>query len=65
LAIADWLVADRRLSHRVNARTDVTSVHVVANVGDTAVDLRAGFNASVKMNVGVCSGAHPRARLAV
>ena len=46
-------------------RTGVASAHVVANVGDTALDLQAGFNAGVKMNVGVCSGAHPRARLAV
>jgi phosphoglycolate phosphatase-like HAD superfamily hydrolase len=40
-------------------------VHVVANVGDTALDLRAGFNAGVKINIGVCSGAHSRDRLAV
>jgi phosphoglycolate phosphatase-like HAD superfamily hydrolase len=46
-------------------RTGVASVHAVANVGDTALDLQAGFNAGVRMNVGVCSGAHPRARLAV
>lgn len=41
-------------------RTGVTSVHAVANVGDTALDLQAGFNAGVKLNIGVCSGAHSR-----
>jgi phosphonatase-like hydrolase len=53
------------LIFRAMEQAGVTSVHAVANVGDTAVDLQAGFNAGVKMNVGVCSGAHPRARLAV
>ena len=52
------------LIFRAMERTGVTSVHTVANVGDTAVDLQAGFNAGVKVNVGVCSGAHPRTRLA-
>ena len=41
-------------------RTGVTSVHAVANVGDTALDLQAGFNAGVTLNIGVCSGAHSR-----
>lgn len=35
------------------------------SVAGAALDLQAGFNAGVKMNVGVCSGAHSRARLAV
>src|SRR5262245_33375529 len=52
------------LIFRAMERAGVTSVRAVANVGDTAVDLQAGFNAGVKMNVGVCSGTHPRARLA-
>ena len=72
-AIADALVCGDEvprgrpapyLIFRAMERTGVTSVHAVANVGDTAVDLQAGFNAGVKVNVGVCSGAHPRARLA-
>ena len=53
------------LIFRAMERTGVTSVHAVANVGDTALDLRAGFNAGVKINIGVCSGAHSRDRLAV
>jgi phosphoglycolate phosphatase-like HAD superfamily hydrolase len=36
----------------------------VANVGDTALDLRAGHRAGVKLNVGVLSGAHGRDVLA-
>ena len=35
----------------------------VANVGDTTADLLAGHNAGVGWNVGVWSGAHPRAKL--
>jgi len=40
--------------------TGTTSVHSVANVGDTALDLGAGHNACVRWNVGVLSGAHDR-----
>lgn len=43
--------------------TGVTSVHAVANVGDTALDLQAGYNAGVRWNIGVLSGAHDRQRL--
>jgi phosphonatase-like hydrolase len=43
--------------------TGATSVHHVMNVGDTELDLRAGWNAGVGWNVGVLSGAHPRERL--
>ena len=35
----------------------------VANVGDTSLDLQAGDNAGVGLNIGVWSGAHPKARL--
>jgi phosphonatase-like hydrolase len=35
-----------------------TSVRRVANVGDTTLDLRAGHNAGVALNIGVLSGAH-------
>jgi len=38
-------------------------VQRVVNVGDTVLDLRAGFNAGVRWNVGVLSGAHGRAAL--
>jgi phosphonatase-like hydrolase len=40
-----------------------TSVRRVMNVGDTELDLRAGWNAGVGWNVGVTSGAHSRERL--
>ena len=40
--------------------TRTTSVHAVANVGDTTLDLVAGHNAGVRWNVGVLSGAHNR-----
>jgi phosphonatase-like hydrolase len=40
-----------------------TSVHLVANVGDTVLDLQAGWNASVRWNIGVFSGAHTREQL--
>lgn len=43
--------------------TGVTSVREVANVGDTGLDLKAGHNAGVRLNVGVLSGAHDRQRL--
>ena len=43
--------------------TGAASVHRVMNVGDTELDLRAGWNAGVAWNVGVLSGAHPRQRL--
>ncbi len=35
----------------------------VANVGDTALDLQAGFQAGVRWNIGVLSGAHDRQTL--
>jgi phosphonatase-like hydrolase len=38
----------------------VSSVHRVANAGDTVLDLRAGHNAGVRWNIGVLSGAHGR-----
>jgi len=46
-------------------RTGVVDVSTVANVGDTALDLGAGANAGVRWNIGVWSGAHDRARLAL
>jgi phosphonatase-like hydrolase len=44
--------------------TGIDCVHRVGAVGDTALDLQAGYNAGVQLNVGVLSGAHDRARLA-
>jgi phosphonatase-like hydrolase len=38
-------------------------VHRVANVGDTILDLQAGYNAGVGWNIGVLSGAHDRQTL--
>jgi phosphoglycolate phosphatase-like HAD superfamily hydrolase len=44
-------------------RARVASVHEVMTVGDTVNDLWAGFNAGVRWNVGVLSGAHDRITL--
>ncbi len=44
--------------------TATMSVSRVANVGDTALDLRAGDNAGVRLNIGVLTGAHSRDVLA-
>ncbi|HEX6370669.1 MAG TPA: phosphonatase-like hydrolase [Longimicrobium sp.] len=52
------------LIFRAMEATGAASVHRVMNVGDTELDLRAGWNAGVGCNVGVTSGAHPRERLA-
>ena len=41
----------------------VSNVHRVANVGDTILDLEAGYNAGVRWNIGVLSGAHDRRKL--
>ena len=43
--------------------TRVACVHEVMAVGDTVNDLWAGFNAGVRWNVGVLSGAHDRTKL--
>jgi len=43
--------------------TGVSSVHKVAAVGDTTLDLQAGYHAGVRWNIGVLSGAHDRAAL--
>lgn len=54
---APWLI------FRAMEAVGATSVHRVRAVGDTELDLRAGWNAGVAWNVGVLSGAHPRERL--
>lgn len=51
------------LIFRAMEAAGAASVHRVMNVGDTELDLRAGWNAGVAWNVGVLSGAHPRERL--
>lgn len=51
------------LIFRAMEYTGTTSVHQVANVGDTALDLMAGHNAGVHWNIGVLSGAHDARRL--
>jgi phosphonatase-like hydrolase len=48
------------LIFRVMETTGATSVRRVVNVGDTVFDLQAGWNAGVRGNVGVLSGAHGR-----
>jgi phosphonatase-like hydrolase len=52
------------LIFRCMEATGIISVGRVANVGDTVLDLRAGHNAGVRLNVGVLSGAHGRDMLA-
>lgn len=52
------------LIFRCMEATGTVSVGRVANVGDTALDLRAGYNAGVHFNFGVLSGAHSRDVLA-
>lgn len=51
------------LIFRAMEATGVDSVHHVATVGDTALDLRAGHHAGVRLDVGVLSGAHTRPQL--
>ena len=48
------------LIFRAMEATGASSVHKVASVGDTTLDLQAGYNAGVRWNVGVLSGAHDR-----
>ena len=51
------------LIFRAMESTGIISVHQVANVGDTALDLQAGWNAGVRWNIGVLSGAHKKDHL--
>jgi phosphonatase-like hydrolase len=44
--------------------TGVARADSVANVGDTMLDLQAGWNAKVAWNIGVLTGAHERALMA-
>jgi phosphonatase-like hydrolase len=47
-----------QLIFRCMEATNTLSVHQVAVVGDTTLDLQAGHNAGAQWNVGVLSGAH-------
>lgn len=38
--------------------TEIDSVHDIAVVGDTTLDLQAGYNSAARWNIGVLSGAH-------
>ncbi len=51
------------LIFRAMEAAGATDVRRVMCVGDTELDLRAGWNAGVGWNVGVLSGAHSRERL--
>jgi phosphonatase-like hydrolase len=51
------------LIFRAMEATGALRVRSVANVGDTALDLEAGFNAGTGWNIGVLSGAHDRETL--
>ena len=44
--------------------TGVAGADSVANVGDTMLDLQAGYNAGMRWNIGVLTGAHERALMA-
>jgi phosphonatase-like hydrolase len=43
--------------------TGIMDVRRVANVGDTVLDLQAGYNAGAACNIGVLSGAHKREQM--
>jgi len=71
--IADAIVCGDDVTHgrpapdlivRAMALTGTKDVRLVATVGDTVHDLRAGASAGVRWNIGVLSGAHDRATLA-
>ncbi|MDR3578154.1 MAG: phosphonatase-like hydrolase [Anaerolineaceae bacterium] len=51
------------LIFRAMESVGVWDVHKVANVGDTVLDLQAGYHAGVRWNIGVLSGAHDRQTL--
>jgi len=52
-----------QLIFRCMEATGIDSVHKIAVVGDTTLDLQAGNNAGARWNIGVLSGAHSRERL--
>ena len=51
------------LIFRCMEATGTLSVHEIAVIGDTVLDLEAGHNAAARWNIGVLSGAHSREQL--
>lgn len=51
------------LIFRAMEATGVDSVHDVGALGDTVLDLQAGYNAGVRLNMGTLSGAHGRTKM--
>jgi phosphonatase-like hydrolase len=51
------------LIFRCLEQTETLNVHQIAVVGDTTLDLQAGFNAGARWNIGALSGAHSREQL--
>lgn len=51
------------LIFRAMEKTGTTSVHEVANAGDTTLDTCSSHNAGTRWNIAVLSGAHSRAQL--
>lgn len=51
------------LIFRAMEATGVDSVHEVGTLGDTVLDLQAGYNAGVRLNLGTLSGAHDRRKM--
>lgn len=51
------------LIFRAMEATGVDSVHDVGTLGDTILDLQAGYNAGVRLNMGTLSGAHGRSKM--
>jgi phosphonatase-like hydrolase len=52
-----------QLIFRAMEATQIDCVRNVAVVGDTMLDLQAGYNAGVRWNIGVLSGAHNHSQL--
>lgn len=52
------------LIFRAMEATGIDSVHAVGTLGDTVLDLQAGYNAGVRLNMGTLSGAHGREKMA-
>jgi phosphonatase-like hydrolase len=51
------------LIFRAMEATSVDCVHAVGAIGDTVLDLQAGYNAGVRLNIGTLSGAHGREQM--
>lgn len=51
------------LIFRAMEATGIDSVHEVGTLGDTVLDLQAGYHAGVHLNLGTLSGAHDRRKM--